>query len=312
MPPFEIRPFRRADRDQLTRLVNRHAAAVVPGVAASVSTVLGQLEREPGEFVVDPWVAQRRTLVAEQDGAVVAAALLLGYRGGPDVGAAFRDAGEIRWLLFAPMAPAGNPHWSDGHAAAEGLMGACLRQLAAWGVRVEHADGALPLPGVYGVPEQWPHVERLYARHGFVPRGETESVWLVDLAGVPAPAGPPLPGLAVRRLVGVNGTRLTAHRDGSPVGHIEVDVLDQAERHPLQGGLADIGNFAVHEGFQRRGVGGWLLRHAAQWLRLGRIGRLLTYTSPGEPGMVAFLRREGFTEVTRTRRGWQRERVGDR
>jgi GNAT superfamily N-acetyltransferase len=306
VPPFEIRPFRRADRDQLTRLVNRHAAAVVPGASASVNTVLGQLEREPAEFIVDPWVAVRRTLVAEQAGAVVAAAQLLRYRADPEVGEAFRDAGEIHWLLFNPMAPAGNPHWSDGHAAAEALMDACLHQLDGWGVRVRYADGQLPVPGVYGVPEQWPHVERLYAARGFAPQGETESVWLVDLADLPAPADPPLPGLAVRRLVGLSGTRLTAHLDGAAVAHIEVDVLDQAERHAQQGGLADIGNFGVLDDHRRCGVGGWLLRHAAQWLRLGRVGRLMTYTGPDEPEMVAFLGRHGFTELTRTRKGWQR------
>ena len=47
-------------REQLTKLVNAHAAAVVP---VSVHTVLSQLEREPGEFIVDPWVRQRATLV---------------------------------------------------------------------------------------------------------------------------------------------------------------------------------------------------------------------------------------------------------
>ena len=31
-----IRPFRRADRDQLTALVNAHAQAVVPGVSVPV------------------------------------------------------------------------------------------------------------------------------------------------------------------------------------------------------------------------------------------------------------------------------------
>jgi hypothetical protein len=38
----------------------------VPGLGASVATVLSQLEREPGEFIVDPWVTERVTLVAEQ------------------------------------------------------------------------------------------------------------------------------------------------------------------------------------------------------------------------------------------------------
>ncbi len=39
MSAIEVRPFRRSDRDQLTQLVNAHAAAVIPGMGASVSTV---------------------------------------------------------------------------------------------------------------------------------------------------------------------------------------------------------------------------------------------------------------------------------
>ena len=85
MSSIEVRPFRRSDRDQLTALVNAHAAAVVPGVSASVNAVLAQLEREPGEFIVDPWVSERLTLVAEQRQRVVAAAHMLredAYNGG--------------------------------------------------------------------------------------------------------------------------------------------------------------------------------------------------------------------------------------
>ena len=54
MSDVQVRPFRRGDRDQLTRLVNAHAEAVVPGMSVSVNTVLGSLERQPGEFIVDP------------------------------------------------------------------------------------------------------------------------------------------------------------------------------------------------------------------------------------------------------------------
>jgi hypothetical protein len=79
MPSVQVRPFRRADREQLTSLVNAHIQAVVPGLAVSVNTVMSQLERDPGEFIVDPWVAERATLVAEQRRRVVAAAHLLRY-----------------------------------------------------------------------------------------------------------------------------------------------------------------------------------------------------------------------------------------
>jgi hypothetical protein len=60
----EIRPFTRSDRDQLAELVNVHIAAVLPGSALPVSALLAQFEREPAQYVVDPWVIDRVTLVA--------------------------------------------------------------------------------------------------------------------------------------------------------------------------------------------------------------------------------------------------------
>ncbi len=64
MPSIEIRPFRHSDRDQVTSLVNAHIEAVLPGVSVSPNVVPGQVEREPGEYIVDPWVIDRRMLVA--------------------------------------------------------------------------------------------------------------------------------------------------------------------------------------------------------------------------------------------------------
>jgi hypothetical protein len=57
MSSIEVRPFRRGDREQLTALVNAHAAAVVPGLSVPVNTVMSQLEREPGEFIRREWVS---------------------------------------------------------------------------------------------------------------------------------------------------------------------------------------------------------------------------------------------------------------
>ena len=306
MSVVEVRPFHRTDRDQVTALVNAHAAAVVPGVAASVNAVLTQFEREPDEVVVDPWTAERHVLVAEQDGGIAAAALLCRYRDAPDVGSAFRNAGDIRWLVFRPMAPAGNPHWQDGQAAARLLMGACLARLRSWGVARITADGALPVPGVYGVPRQWPHIEQLYTETGFlVPAQPVEVVHLADLTQIPGPAAPPLPGLVVRRSVGINGTRFTASSRTQDVGHIEVAVLDSADRHPRQSGLADIGDLYVVEDHRRLGIGGWLVAHAACWLRLAHVDRLLHYADEGEEALLSFVEHLGFVEVTRTRRGWE-------
>ncbi len=270
----------------------------------SVNAVLSQVEREPAEFIVDPWVAERQALVAEQSGAVVAAALIVRYRSDGDVGDAYRSAGEIRWLLFRPLAPHGNPHWHDGRAAADAVLAACLARFDDWGVTHRHAAGSLPCSGVYGVPAQWPHIRELYERHGFRHAGPIELVLMADLSRIPPPGSPPQAGLEIRRSVGVNGTRFGAHRGEDEVAAIEVDLLDQGERHQRSVPLADIGNLDVIPEHRRCGIGTWLLGHGAEWLRLGRADRLLAYAWPDETELLAFLRGQGFVEITRTRKGW--------
>jgi GNAT superfamily N-acetyltransferase len=318
MSDVQVRPFRRTDRDQLTHLVNAHAEAVVPGMSVSVNRMLGSLERQPGEFIVDPWVSERVTLVAEQRSRIAAAAHLLRYYPDDRAGPAYRDAGEIRWLLYWPLAPAGNPFWPDVTGAAEALIAACTDVFGRWGVTSQHAEGELPVPGVYGVPEQWPHIAALYRRAGFTHTGHTEVVYLAMVEDLPSPArnpDPPLDGLALSRSVGINGCRLSAVLGEEVIGYIETEILDEGERWSRHGGWADVGNLDVAAGYRRRGVGSWLLGQAADWLRLAGVSRLLDYawlegTDPAgqsDDDYRAFLPAVGFRELTRTARGWTRQ-----
>jgi GNAT superfamily N-acetyltransferase len=302
MSSIQVRPFRRDDREQVTALVNAHAAAVVPGVSVSVNTVLSRLEREPGEFIVDPWVTERATLVAEQRRRVVAAAHLLRYAADDSVGESYRDAGEIRWFLFWPEAP----FWPDAAEASQALIAACIDALGRWGVGRQYADGTLPAPGVYGIPEQWPHIRRTYEETGFDHVGHTEIVYMATLEELPRPAGVPLPGLGLQRSVGINGTRLSAVLGDDLVGYIEVETLQEASRVPQHGEWADIGNLHVDDAYRRRGLARWLVGQAADWLRLANVERVLAYARPEEKECVALLRTVGFRELTRTQRGWVR------
>ena len=303
MSSIDVRPFRRDDREQLAGLVNAHVAAVVPGMSVSVNRVMNQLEREPGEFIVDPWVSERATLVAEHRRRIVAAAHLLRYAADESVGGSYRDAGEIRWFLSWPEAP----YWPDSAEAGEALLAACIAHLDRWGVSRQYADGTLPAPGIYGVLEQWPHVRAAYERAGFRHEGHVEIVFLADVNALPRVATEPVAGLRLQRSVGINGTRLSALVGDEVVGFIEVETLGDAERLPRLGGWADVGNLHVAEEHRRRGVATWLIAQSAEWLRLARVDRLLSYAWPEQEDCTTFLATVGFRELTRTERGWVRK-----
>jgi GNAT superfamily N-acetyltransferase len=290
-----IRPFLRSDREQVTTLVNAHIAAVVPGVSVSVQALLSHLEREPGEFIVDPWVQDRVTLVAEQRGRIVATAHLVRYRDDATTGETYRNAGEIRWLAC----------WPDASGeAGDALAVACHAQFQRWGVTRRYADGTLPAPAVYGVPEQWPHIRAIYERIGFRHDGRTEVVFVARVDGLRRPAAP-LAELSTRRTVGINGTRISAVLGPDDVGYIEVDTnLDAGPRISRVGAWADVGNLWVEPKYRRRGIGTWLVGQAAAWLELGGTARLLDYADTEEESYAAFLTTVGFTLLTRTARGF--------
>ncbi len=307
-----VRPFRRDDRDQLTVLVNAHVAAVVPGVSVSVSALLSSLEREPGEFIVDPWVSERVTLVAEQRQRVVAAAQLLRYADDERVSPHYRGTAEIRWLVSRPPAP----YWPDSGFAADALIAGCLTHLRRWSPTLCRANGTLPAPGVYGVPEQWPHVRELYQRAGFYADGPIEIVLLARVADLPRRGPEPIAGLTAERSLGINGTRISARLEGQTIGFVEVDELEAGPRAVRAQGWADVGNLHVEDEFRRCGVGRWLIAEAAEWLDLGDVARLLAYTEPTDqpdstdsvvqPSVeLRFLTAVGFRVLTRTIRSYR-------
>ncbi|MCM2389822.1 N-acetyltransferase [Streptomyces albipurpureus] len=297
---LHVRTFHREDRDQLTTLINVHAAAVVPGAVASVNTVLSSLERSPEEFVTDPWIAERATLVAEHAGRIVAAAHLVRYANDPDVSEDYRDTGHIVWFLHHPSV-AEDPGTEQ---APDLLMAACFAQFNRWHVSSRHADGRLPIPGVYGVPDQWPHIREVLERAGFVQLGETEILFLARVADLPAPAPAPLPGLTLRRTLGVLGTRLSAVVDAEEIAYIELDTtLDRPERHVRSGGMADVSDLELPQD-AHPDLLPWLLGQARAWLTLCGAGRLLAYATHDEKEEIEGMLRHGFVELTRTARGW--------
>jgi hypothetical protein len=292
---IEIRPFERRDRDQLTELVNRHVAAVIPGVALSVNAVLSQLEREPGESIVDPWVAERRCLVAVERSALVAGALVHRFRSDPDVGPDFRNAGDIRWLVCT----------RSGGDAGTALLRACLDLFDEWRVERRCADCRLPVLACYGVPDTLPHVRALYVGAGFEGPRRTEEVHVARCADLICPGHD---GIDVIRTMGSFGARLTLVRDGVELGFIDVGEQDaDLARSATAITWTDVGNLHVAEGEDRAVVVPALYAAAAEWLVLGGVDRLLEYVADDidVPGYRDELVALGFTRLVTNELGWE-------
>jgi GNAT superfamily N-acetyltransferase len=301
MPSILIRPFHRNDREQVANLVNAHIGAVLPGVSVSVNAVMSQLEREPGEAIVDPWVCERATFVAIERERVVAAAHLLRYASEDRVADFHRDLGEIRWLVCVPQ----------NESAGDALMAACIEQLGAWRVTRQAADVSLPCPCCYGVADCWPHLRELFVRGGFRLEGRTEVILAADLAALPTATASPVVGLCVRREMGgpaVADTRFSAVLDGELVGFVDLltDLTNGGTLSRLAG-WGELDSLYVEEAHRRRGIATWLIGHAADWLRLGHADRLISYCLPEQTDVLAFSAHAGWRELTRTERGWIRD-----
>jgi GNAT superfamily N-acetyltransferase len=301
MPSTLIRPFERRDREQVTELVNAHIGAVLPGVSVSVNAVMSQLEREPGEIIVDPWVHERATLVALQRERVVAAAHILRYASDERVGKHYRNSGEIRWLVCGP----------ESGADADSLLAACDERFATWGVERCGADTSLPCPCCYGVLDCWPHLKALYLRNGYRHEGRTEVILVADAMSLPTGGDVPVAGLTVRREVGgsiLAGTRFGGWLGDDLVGFVDLSTdLTRGGMLSRLAGWGEIDTLHVDAQYRRRRIATWLVAHAADWLRLGHGDRLIAYCEAGQDDALGFAAGTGFRELARTERGWMRQ-----
>jgi len=303
----EVRPFARPDRDGLATLVNRHVAAVLPGGAIPVATLLSQLERDSAEPIVDPWVIDRRAIVGLEADRVVAAAYLKRFGHDERVSDDYRDAGAIEWLVFDPRS----------RTTADAVLAKAFATLRSWSSRIWYADGNLPCLGVYGVPDHWPHVQDLLAEAGFSDAdGQVEVVFAGQLGAVAPPGPAPVDGVELRRVVGPLGVSFEAMLNDERIGVFEVEDFHGTGNAALAR-WADEANHWVAEPHRGSGIGSWLFRSGCEWLRLGGKDRLLTYAIESRGGSYdqteirvrqceRYYGRFGLHPITRSRRGWQR------
>lgn len=299
-----VESFRPEHLPQLRALINCHLNAAVPGWSLPEAFIASRLRREPEEHVVDPWVIQRATLCAVERDRVVAAAHLLRHGDDAKVGDAYRAVGEIAWLVA----------WPPFEQASVELLAAAREQLAAWKVQTLWAAGGLPVPLLSGVPDVWPHVAAVLAQAAFRPTPErAEAVYGGELLRVPAPSAPPLAGLRLRRVVGDTTVRFAGVLDDREVGVCECDLdLILGGARPALWRWAELANMQVEADWRGRGIGSWLVGHAAAWLRLGGYDRIVLTTSIEDEvaGSGRFYRRLGLEVLTRLERAWGRDGDG--
>lgn len=304
---MDVRPFSRSDPDGVTSLVNRHVATCLPGGSIPTAALLSQMERDTAEFIIDPWVIDRHTIVGIDRDRVVAATHLKRYGNGARVSDSYRDTGIIDWLVCDPASL----------AVGAAVVKAAAAVFDGWSVREWGFDCGLPALGVYGVPDSWPHVQQLLVDAGYNDTdGQIEWVLAGDLNNIAPPGDAPVAALELRRVVGTLGVAFEAHLGGRRVGVFEVDDTHGTANAQLAR-WADEANHWVHPDHRGRGIGSWLVRHGAAWLRLGGKERFLTYAierrSAGMAPMentiglyAAYWAKFGVQPITRTRRGWRR------
>lgn len=269
--------------EQLAALLSAHAACALPGAAVFPATVAARLERDPGEFVVDPWVETRDTLVAIVRDRVVAAGQLWRFADEPRVGAHYRGAAELRWFCFWPGEQEAGAALLDHAIAHAGPVGRF------------HLSGDLPDVLVHGIPDSWPHVEALARDRGFAYDGRTEVLLVARLASLPAPEPPPA-GWSVRRGVAWSGDALLlAERADTPLAKLELAV---------QGRVGELWGPFAEDGEVEPAVARSLWLEAFEWLRLGGCDRVVADLVEDEPGIEEAVRL-GLRPVTRLRRGWR-------
>lgn len=292
---MRVQLFERSHLPRLLELVNIHLAATIPGWSFSEEFLAGHLRRNYTEYITDPWVEERKTLCVVEGYRMLAAIHLLRYGAGPEVGHDYREAGEVDWFVALP---------ERNEATAE-VLAAARDCFAGWGVKKEYGwSHGLPIVPMWGVPDCWPHIAEALFAAGYQPPPchPPEALYGGRLDGVPAVAKAPVADVTVQRTVSPDGVRFSATLDGEEVGFCEVAPdLTCGGVLPALRSWAGLQEMQVREEWRNRGIGGWLIEHAAAWLRLAGCDRIvLCVASSNEAaGAGRFYRRFGWRVLVR-------------
>jgi hypothetical protein len=270
--------------EQLAALLSAHAACVVPGAAVSPDDVRSRLDRDAGEFVIDPWVRGRETLVSIERDRVVAAGQRWRFGAEPHVSDAYRGAAELRWFCF----------WPRHREAGAAVLDKAIADSAS-ATRL-HLSGDLPGPLVYGIPDAWEHVQELARERGFANDGRAEVLLAARLDELPGREPAP-EGCVARPGVAWSGDALlTVKRDGGAVARMEYAIDGARRAGSLWGPFSE-------DGEPEAAVARWLWLQSFDLLRLGGCDRVIAALWEDEPAVSDAIAL-GLRRVARLAKGW--------
>ena len=282
---------------QTLALANSHLGTMVPGWSLTPDYFRERLNRNPEEYVVDPWVVERKSIVGIVRDRVCAAAHLLRY--GDDT--RWSGVGEIAWILF----------WPREREAGAAVLSECRRQMRAWQVTKEQISVSLFVPVCVGIPDVWPHIGGLMEQSGYSANDDIdESVYGGSLEGISGPCGPPIKGASIQREVGNLSTRFVARLEGRDIACCEcIPDLTAGGQLPALAGWAELAELETCETMRNRGVGSWIVRHAVEWLRLAGCERIVMAVARENEmaGAGRFYNRFGWMPLVREKKHWRRQ-----
>lgn len=291
-----IREFREEDLPQLTLLINLHITMLIPAWGLPSAFIRSHLDLNPEQNIIDPWVIERKTLLAFSGEKLVAAGHLLRYGTGEDVSESYHNTGDIAWFVFFP----------EFKEDAKALLDACLAAMREWGVlRIGAWDSGLPIPCTVGIYDKWPHLAQLFREAGFRPKPEREeAVWGGAIKRYRGGYAYALGGFSIIE----REERFIARMHGEQIGYclVKSDLTHQGAVPALKD-WAELYEIEVNADWRRSKIGTWLLLNAMSMLARKDCKYIVFAVAIEDEraGAGEFYRSMGWNLISRCEDGWE-------